>query len=66
MIVEVTTLGAGTYDVVCDDKDLESLCKRIMGNHSFPMLLIFKQAPSRGGVPIILNLSNIVSIKAKR
>ena len=64
MILEITTLGAGTFDVDCDDKDLDAFAGRL-GNTEGKWLDC-KQTPGRGGSPILLNTSNIVSIKAKR
>ena len=63
MQVEITTLGAGTYDVGCDDKDEKSLRARINKETTSGPWMLFNRT---GGVPILINTTNGVSIKRKR
>ena len=63
MILEITTLGAGTFDVESGMKTLEEV---LVFLHPDNPIVMFKQTPGRGGTPILLNTANIVSIKAKR
>ena len=64
MQVEITTLGAGTFDLECDDKDMCALNDRLAKDE--PSWICGKYTAQMGGRRIILNTANIVSIKKKR
>ena len=64
MQIEITTLGAGTFDFECDDKDLNALYDRLSKEKT--SWILCKCTAQRAGIPIILNIANIVSIKVKR
>ncbi len=60
MQIEVTTLGAGTFDGEMPQATIDDISK-VLGNTKETFIIL----DTKTG-PIILNMANIVSIKRKR
>jgi len=62
MQIEITTLGAGTYDVECKADNLEELAADLAKGTKNGGVFIFSTPTGK----ILINHQNIVSIRRKR